>query len=319
MTKELNEILKFYNNEILKVEKSFLTTCYYLKNKVDLKKLKSLKSEIEFYTNKKANIITKNNKIVLEFTNENRKTILLKNLLKEKTKVHDKLKFVLGLNNSGESVTDNLTEAPHILIAGATGSGKSVVLNNIINSLNYYNNDLKFALIDVKRVEFSKYKSLSNLFDLALSEKEASDTLDKCISIMTARYKLFEEKGYKNIQEYNENEEQKLFYLVLIIDEFADLIIQNEEIEEKVIRLTQLARASGIHLIIATQRPTTNVISGLIKANVPTRISLSVASTLDSKIILDEKGAENLNGKGDLLYKKVGSKELLRIQAPFSN
>jgi S-DNA-T family DNA segregation ATPase FtsK/SpoIIIE len=217
---------------------------------------------------------------------------------------------------------------PHLLVAGATGSGKSVCLNSIIISLIYKNSpeDLKMILIDPKRVEFSMYNGLPHLMlpNVITETDKAINSLNWSIDEMERRYILFQEARARNIEEYNicqkvlSGEEEKLPYIVIIVDELADLMmLAKKDIEEKIMRLAQKARASGIHLILATQRPSVNVITGTIKANFPSRIAFSVTSFVDSKTILDSGGAEKLLGKGDMLYAPLDQSEATRVQGCF--
>ena len=223
----------------------------------------------------------------------------------------------IGKDTNNKEISIDITKAPHILIAGSTGSGKSCLVNDIITSLNnkYNKNELKFILIDIKQVEFLQYSQNDKLATPVITEvNQAFTILNKMIKIMINRYKILSQKGYKNIKEYNKKENDKFCYYTIVIDELADLLMQLEEIETLICRLAQLGRAAGIHLILATQRPDSQTISGKIKVNIPTRIALTVTNIHDSKIILDETGAEKLTGQGDFIL-KYSNGEKVRGQA----
>ena len=240
----------------------------------------------------------------------------------------------LGKDIMGTSKACDLAKMPHLLVAGSTGSGKSVCINGIIASLlmRYKPNEVKLVLVDPKKVELTNYEGIPHLLCPVVSDpKKASLTLQKVVSEMDKRFQTFSEKVVKNITGYNEYIEkenkrhpeknlQKMPYIVVIIDELADLmLVASKEVEDSITRITQLARAAGIHLIVATQRPSTDVITGLIKNNIPSRISFAVSSQIDSRTILDQPGAEKLLGKGDMLYFPMGESSPTRIQGSFIN
>ena len=223
----------------------------------------------------------------------------------------------------------DLTKMPHLLVAGSTGSGKSVCINGIIASIlmRYKPNEVKLVLVDPKKVELTNYNGIPHLLCPVVSDpKKASLTLQRVVVEMDNRFTLFSDKEVKNIAGYNEMIEKenrrhpetpqaKMPYIVVIIDELADLmLVASKEVEDSITRITQLARAAGIHLIVATQRPSTDVITGLIKNNIPSRISFAVSSQIDSRTILDQPGAEKLLGKGDMLYFPMGDSSPTRIQ-----
>ncbi len=218
------------------------------------------------------------------------------------------LNLALGLDVAGNPFVVNLKNMPHLLIAGATGSGKSVCINGLVITMIYQNSpaDLRFLLIDPKRVEFTEYNGIPHLLTPVITEVDKTvSALKWAVSEMDRRFRLFAECSRRNIEAYNENppDGQKMPYIIIIIDELADLMAQAaNEVEASIVRIAQLARAVGIHLIVATQRPSVDVITGLIKANMPTRIAFAVASGVDSRTILDISGAEKLLGKGDMLY-----------------
>ena len=236
-------------------------------------------------------------------------------------------KLALGLGNdvSGQSIVADLTRMPHLLIAGATGQGKSVCINALITSLLFQvtPDHLRLLLIDPKRVELTGYNGLPHLaLPVLVESHQAAAALRWAVAEMDRRYKLFSAEGVRNIAGYNDKAAQKLArqlpYVVIVIDELADLMmVAAGEIEELICRIAQLARAVGIHLIIATQRPSTDIITGLIKANIPSRIAFAVGSQIDSRVILDTPGAEKLLGRGDMLYQPVDAGKPTRIQGAF--
>ena len=236
-------------------------------------------------------------------------------------------KLALGLGNdvSGQSIVADLTKMPHLLIAGATGQGKSVCINALITSLLFQvtPDHLRLLLIDPKRVELTGYNGLPHLaLPVLVESHQAAAALRWAVAEMDRRYKLFSAEGVRNIAAYNDKAAAKLArqlpYIVIVIDELADLMmVAAGEIEELICRIAQLARAVGIHLIIATQRPSTDIITGLIKANIPSRIAFAVGSQVDSRVILDTGGAEKLLGRGDMLYQPVDAGKPTRIQGAF--
>ncbi len=257
---------------------------------------------------------------------------LIRNIPAEKRKAE--LLFALGKDLMGRPVFCDLSKMPHLLIAGATGSGKSVCINSIIISylLKTHPDDVKLVLVDPKKVEFTPFKDIPHLLWPIIDDPQmASNMLKKIVVIMEERYDAFASVGVRNIDgfnhfvsEYNANLKsgetpmEKLPYMVVIIDELADLMaIAGKDVELSIQRITQLARASGIHLIVATQRPSTDVITGLIKSNIPSRISFAVASSIDSRTILDQTGAERLLGNGDMLYYPQGETAPIRMQGVF--
>jgi len=228
-----------------------------------------------------------------------------------------KLTLALGKDITGRAVVADLDEMPHLLIAGTTGSGKTVCVNSIILSLLFRNspNDLKFLMIDPKMVELMPFNGMPHLLCQVVTDaKKASQALNWVVSEMEERYQLLAKVGARNIEAYNEKQES-IPYIVVVVDEFADLMtVAPDQIENAVQRLAQLARAVGIHLILATQRPSVDVITGVIKANLPARISFKVASKVDSRTVLDMNGADKLLGRGDMLFLQPGESKLNRIQ-----
>ncbi|MFC4023094.1 DNA translocase FtsK [Oceanobacillus longus] len=242
-----------------------------------------------------------------------------------------KLLYALGRDISGEAVVGELNKMPHLLIAGATGSGKSVCVNGIITSIlmRAKPHEVKMMMIDPKKVELNVYNGIPHLLAPVVTDpKKASRALKKVVSEMERRYDLFSDTGTRNIEGYNEyirkynlsSEETQphLPYIVVLVDELADLMmVASNDVEDSITRLAQMARAAGIHLIIATQRPSVDVITGVIKANIPSRIAFSVSSQIDSRTILDSGGAEKLLGRGDMLFMPVGSSKPTRVQGAF--
>ena len=250
-----------------------------------------------------------------------------------KDKLDSKLMVALGKDIMGTPRYCEINKTPHLLVAGATGAGKSVCINCIIGSIlmRARPDEVKLILIDPKKVEFSMYNGIPHLLmPVVTNPKKASIALQKVVDEMEKRYELFSESHTKNIEGYNDYLKKKneklpeesryplLPYMVVIIDELADLmVVAKKEVEDSIMRITQMARAAGIHLIVATQRPSTNVITGVIKANIPSRISFAVSSQIDSRTILDAGGAEKLIGKGDMLFLPMGESTPMRIQGAF--
>ncbi|MEB3749625.1 DNA translocase FtsK [Geobacillus sp. FSL W8-0032] len=271
--------------------------------------------------------------IGIEVPNEEIATVSLREVLEavEHTKAEAKLLIPLGRDISGEVVAAELNKMPHLLIAGATGSGKSVCINGIIVSLLMRTkpHEVKLMMIDPKMVELSVYNGIPHLLTPVVTDaKKAAQALKKVVQEMERRYELFSHTGTRNIEGYNEQirqqnetvpEQQPLLpYIVVIIDELADLMmVASSDVEEAITRLAQMARAAGIHLIIATQRPSVDVITGVIKANIPSRIAFSVSSQIDSRTILDMGGAEKLLGRGDMLFLPMGASKPVRVQGAF--
>lgn len=260
----------------------------------------------------------------LEIPNKIRKNVFLKEILENSMDNKELLMVGLGKDINGKSIVICLNKMPHLLIAGQTGSGKSICISSIIISLIMRTDpkEVKLMLIDPKKVEMLLYANMPHLMCPVITDaKKASVALNKVVSEMDKRYDLFSSVGVRNIEGYNqyaiENQIEKMPYLVIIIDELADLmLVASKDVEDSIQRITQLARAAGIHLVVATQRPSVNVITGVIKANIPSRISFAVSSQIDSRTILDSIGAEDLLGKGDMLLSVTGM-DLKRIQGAF--
>ncbi len=262
------------------------------------------------------------NTVGIELPNTSRENVYLSEILKSPnfTKKEIKLPIALGKNISGNPIVGDLTAMPHLLIAGTTGSGKSVCINTIILSLLYRHTPekCKFILIDPKMLELSTYEGVPHLLCPVITEaKKAASVLGWVVKEMENRYRLMTREGVRNIDGYNSKHKIPMPYIVVVVDEMSDLmLVAGKEIENYIQKLSQMARAAGIHIIMATQRPSVDVITGTIKANFPTRISFQVTSKIDSRTILGEQGAEQLLGKGDMLYMSSANK-IIRIHAPF--
>ncbi|MDV2490026.1 DNA translocase FtsK 4TM domain-containing protein [Campylobacter sp. TJR-1] len=265
----------------------------------------------------------------IEIPNKNIETIYLKEILESDIYKNAKSELTLALGKDivGDPFITDLKKLPHLLIAGTTGSGKSVGINAMLLSLLYRNSPktLRLIMIDPKMLEFSMYNDIPHLLTPVITEpKKAISVLSNLVAEMERRYKIMSETKTKNIETYNEKIKkdggETLPFIVVIIDELADLMMTSgKEVEFHIGRLAQMARASGIHLIVATQRPSVDVVTGLIKANLPSRISYRVGQKIDSKVILDQMGAESLLGRGDMLFTPPGSPGIVRLHAPFAS
>ena len=312
------------NATLSKIIEGATVTIYEIKLEpgVKLSKIKNLANDLEL------NLPAAHVRIVpipdklsigVEVPSIKRKTIPFNEIIE--TPCTHKIPFYLGKNILGEVVSIDITKTPHLLIGGATGSGKSVCINNLICSIAKKCNpeEVKMVLVDPKRVELSLYRNLPHLIGNVVTDvQDAIAMLDGLINEMNRRYSTLEIWGARNIEEYNSKAIFKLKYIVLIMDEFADFMASAQsEIEPRISRLTAMARAVGIHLVLATQRPSADVITGLIKANIPSRISFQVSSSINSRIILDKSGAEKLIGKGDMLLSLSSEQDMERIQGAY--
>ncbi|MFW5906022.1 MAG: DNA translocase FtsK, partial [Desulfobia sp.] len=259
----------------------------------------------------------------IEVANPDREVVHIRDILatEDYQKSKSRLTMALGMDVVGNPVTADLGKMPHLLIAGATGAGKSVAINTIICSILFKAtpDEVRLLLIDPKRIELSGYEDIPHLLHPVVADpKMASRALQWAVKEMERRYSLLEEMKVKSFTNYNRVAEEKLPYIVIIIDELADLMmVSSSEVETSVARLAQKARAAGVHLILATQRPSVDVLTGLIKANFPTRMSFKVSSKVDSRTILDGSGAEHLLGAGDMLFLPPGAARLQRIHGAF--
>ncbi len=265
--------------------------------------------------------------IGIEVPNKNKTSVYLKSLIdsKEYKSIGTSIPFALGKDIAGKNIVAEINKMPHLLIAGATGAGKSVCINTLIMSILFKAkpDEVKLILVDPKVVELSVYNGLPHLLIPVVTDpRKAANALNWAVSEMTSRYKVFAQNSVRDIATYNEKMlkegNEKMPHIVIIIDELADLMtVASSEVEEYITRIAQLARACGMHLVIATQRPSVDVITGVIKANIPSRIAFAVSSQIDSRTILDAGGAEKLLGKGDMLYHPIGLPKPIRIQGTF--
>lgn len=249
-------------------------------------------------------------------TNNNSHSLIpyLNDIIDKSTKY--KIPFAVGMDADGDQLLYGLESCPHLLVAGTTGSGKSVFLNNVILSA-LCNKECAIALIDIKRVEFSPYKDNRRLcLPVADNIASANNTLINILYEIENRYKLFEKYHCRNITEYKQKIDNSMYYIVLVIDELADIVLQSKVFEKRLIRIAQIARAAGVHVVAATQRPDSKILNGLIRANFPSRVCFKVQNASNSKIVLDRTGAEYLRGCGDGLIFPSGFNNPIRFQSP---
>lgn len=325
-----NTLLEFgVEAKVVKINRGPVITMYELEPAMGTKvnKITSLSDNISLAM-KSANIrivapLPGKGTIGIEVPNTKSELVLLRDIVEtvEYSEDESPLKFALGKDISGAPIVTDLAKMPHLLIAGATGSGKTVCLNSIISSLLFNSSpeELRFMMIDPKRVELMIFAGIPHLVSpIVTNSKKAAAALGWVIGEMERRYEIFAGKGVRNIAAYKDKrneEEEKLPYIIVIVDELADLmVVAQQDVEGAIMRIAQLSRAAGIHLILATQRPSVNVITGVIKANFPARISFKVASKVDSRTVLDANGAEKLLGRGDMLFMEPGESSLLRGQ-----
>ncbi len=339
LKEKIKEFYKNYNIDldVTNVIDSYSVTRYFITldrtNKTRLTNVEKLVDDLAVdlnIKNIKMSVDYISGGLVFEIPKKDRKTLYFKDIdyaLQDKKGLQ--VCFGKDLNNNNFII--DLCQTPHLLVAGTTGSGKSVFINSILSQLikNYNKNELELSLIDPKRVELSIYKNVEHVKELATDLQSARTVLQNVLNEVKKRYKLLEKRNVRSIDSYNKKSEYKLPYRLVVVDELADILLQDKKnkkrnindttmtLEDYIVRIAQIGRACGVHLIVATQRPSSDVITGLIKANIPSRIAFSVSSKIDSRIILDNKGAEKLTGKGDLLFKMVGSEEITRIQSPF--
>lgn len=312
------------NNQYIEtVNSAHLYSIYYkILNTVKTRKLLSLQNDISFLIGvKKVKIeISDNaNTICIRVPKAERDTVYFKDIVEQQyyKENNAELKVVLGQNTDGKIIIKDLVDMTHLLIAGQTGSGKSVFLNTVIASI-INNKNTDFIMVDTKKVELSVYHNLNSLlFPVCTNCEQTIVALNWVVTEMTKRYSLFEKNGVRNIKEYNELHKKKMNRIVIIVDELADLMMTStKEVEGLICRIAQLSRASGIHLVIATQRPSHEILTGLLKANLPTRIAFAVNTKVNSRVILDRNGAEELLGKGDMLFLN-GNGDIERLQSTF--
>ncbi|MDD4956766.1 MAG: DNA translocase FtsK [Candidatus Omnitrophica bacterium] len=315
--------------KVVKINRGPVITLYELEPSVGTKvnKITSLSDNISLAM-RSANIrilapIPGKGTIGIEVPNDKPEKVLLRDILEspEYSEETSPIKIALGKDISGTTIVTDLAKMPHLLIAGATGSGKTVCINCIISSIlfNASPDEVKFMMIDPKRVELMMFEGIPHLVSpIVTNPKKAAAALNWVVGEMERRYEIFAEKGVRNIASYKESagaEDMNLPYIVVIVDELADLMmVGQQDVETAIMRIAQLSRAAGIHMILATQRPSVNVITGVIKANMPARISFKVASKVDSRTVLDANGAEKLLGRGDMLLMEPGESSLIRGQ-----
>ena len=292
---------------------------------VKVAKIISLSDDIARHTSSistRVSVIPGKNTVGIEIPNSKRDDVFLSEIISSDNfnKKDINLPIALGKTISGIPITVDLTSMPHLLVAGTTGSGKSVCINSIIMSLLFKHSpeNCKFILIDPKMLELSSYEGIPHLLTSVITDaKKATSALSWTVKEMESRYRLMSSEGVKNINGYNQKHKLKMPYIVVVVDEMSDLmLVSGKEIEGYVQKLSAMARAAGIHIIMATQRPSVDVITGTIKANFPTRISFQVSSKIDSKTVLGEQGAEQLLGKGDMLFMSSANK-IFRIHGPY--
>ena len=328
----INEITDFLirrninNKHIETVESVHLYSVYFkILNTVRPRRLLNLSADISFLLGiEKIEIQIAEqqaNTICIAIPKEKRDTIDFEKTLKSKIfkEYSGDLKFILGQDIKGNMIIKDLCDMTHLLIAGQTGSGKSVFLNSLICGM-ITNKDIDFIMVDTKKVELSLYENLNSLlFPLCANGEQTISALSWAVNEMNKRYDLLQEKKVRNINEYNSIPKiKKMRRIVIIIDELADLMMQSsKQVETLICRIAQLSRACGIHLVIATQRPSHEILTGLIKANLPTKIAFAVSSRVNSRVILDKGGAEKLLGKGDMLFMSADNQELERLQGVY--
>ena len=315
------------NGKIKKINNGPVVSLYEFEPAAGIKvsKIINLSDDIARNTSSvstRVSIIPGKNTVGIEIPNELRESVFLKEIVSnEKFKEQNiKLPIALGKSIAGQPLVGDLTKMPHLLIAGTTGSGKSVCINTIIVSLLYKlsPNLCKFILIDPKMLELSTYEGIPHLLCPVITDsKKATSALGWTVKEMNSRYKLMSKEGVRNIDGYNAKHTLKMPYIVVVVDEMSDLmLVAGKVIENYIQKLSQMARAAGIHIIMATQRPSVDVITGTIKANFPTRISFQVSSKIDSRTILGEQGAEQLLGNGDMLFMSSANR-IIRIHGPY--
>lgn len=331
----LTEILRSFgiNSSVIKITQGPTITRYDIKLEegVKLSKVTGLEGDIALQLGavnvRVAPITGEPSTVGIEVPNRNTSTVYLREVIESRVfkDATSKISFAIGKDIGGNCIVGNIAKLPHLLIAGTTGSGKSVCINSLILSLLYKArpDEVKLIMIDPKMVELGIYNGIPHLFAPVVTDpKKAAGALQWSVVEMLKRYRAFSEVGVRDIAAYNKNcsktGEDTLPQIVIVIDELADLMMAaSKEVEESICRVAQMGRAAGIHLVIATQRPSADVITGLMKANIPSRIAFAVSSSLESRIILDQNGAEKLIGMGDMLFNPVGLGKPLRIQGTF--
>ena len=320
--KELLQVFKNFDIKITINKKinGFQTILFEIapETKEELKKLLKNKKLIEFYL--QTEIKQDKNNFLIEYTKETKDILYLYDIIENKQK--NNINVNIGKDTKNNIINISIEKLPHLLIGGTTGSGKSVFVNSLITNLlyNYTPEQLKLFLVDPKRTELKQFENISHLYFNIINDIESTNLLlDFLIDTMYKRYILLEKNNCKNIQEYNEKRKnKKMQFYICIIDELADLMLQDKKnIEVKICKIAQLSRACGIHLIVATQRPSTDIITGLIKSNFPSRLCFKVSSVYDSRTILDTKGGEQLQGNGEAILKTANNTDIIKLQTPY--
>ena len=283
---------------------------------ITLNKIKARKDDLTMFFGSQVEIETGAGSVLIKVQKSKRGLLPLSDFTYEITKCNDfEIPLIIGQTEDGKKLFYDLVKCPHLLIAGSTGSGKSVFMHNLIISTFY--TGVNLVLIDVKRVEFSIYEGIPHLVTpICYDSKTALNALKNLCFEMDKRYQVLKDNKCRNIKEYREKG-GKMNYICCFIDELADLMLSNKNTEKYITRIAQLGRASGIHLIVATQRPDSQILSGLIRVNIPSRVCFAVQKSTDSRIILDTNGGELLKGNGDGLFLPIGSKNAIRFQSPF--
>lgn len=318
------EILQVFNNFDVKIKvknkiNGFQSVLFEIipESKEELKKMMRNKKMIEYYL--QSEIKQDKTSFIVEYQKEKKDVLYLYDIIENNK--NNNININIGKDTKNNIININIEKLPHLLIGGTTGSGKSVFINTLVTSLiyNYTSEKIKLFLVDPKRTELKAFENIPHLyFDIINTIKDVNLLLDFLINEMYRRYIILEQNNCKNIQEYNVKNNKKLPFYICIIDELADLMLQDKKnIETKICKIAQLSRACGIHLIVATQRPSTDTITGLIKSNFPSRLCFKVSSIYDSRTILDTKGGEKLQGNGEAIFKNVNSVNYIKIQTPF--
>lgn len=308
------------SGRVISITDNDFSTSYKIQfmDHITLNKIRARRDDIALFLGVSSiDIEPENNVILIKAQKEKRGTVSINSFTREIARGLDgyKIPLIIGQDENGKHLYYDLAKMPHLLVAGSTGSGKSVFMHNCILSTFY--TGTKLVMIDLKRVEFAIYENIPHLLTPVCYEAGAAfNALMNLCFEMDRRYKTLKKHGCRNISEY-QSKGRKMNYIVVFIDELADLVLNNRDIELYITRIAQLGRAAGIHLIVATQRPDASILSGLIRANIPSRACFAVQKSTDSRIILDQTGGELLRGAGDGLFLPIGSKKPIHFQAPF--
>lgn len=334
-SKQIEEFFKKNDIEltIKKYIQSYSVTRFFATTETKIIKIEKLVDDLGLYINIKnikMSIDYESGSIVFEIPNKNRQVLYFKETLQDIENPKG-LQVAIGKDLNNNTYNIDLCTTPHLLVAGTTGSGKSIFINTILLNLlnNYTSKELNLFLIDPKKVELSIYKNVEQVKAITSNLAGAKQILTNILNEIDKRYKLLENSNTRNIINYNKKVTNKLPYILIVIDELADILLQDKKnkfkddikgemtLENLICRIAQIGRACGVHLIVATQRPSSDIITGLIKANIPSRIAFAVSNKVDSRVILDTSGAEKLTGKGDMLLKMVGDEEIHRLQGAY--